>query len=628
MADAFIAQLHSRGPPTKVYGVLRGELPGLLSQADDGHQLVLDALAQLLNVQGGQASSKPLCALLLEAAHTLPSPTPAHAQHAAVLCEKHPHFVRKLVMLYKCQQPGASSSTVALTAAKALWAETQQQKHGNASHAGEVALLIAEHGLHGEFNLPQVLRAAIKANQIQAVSSLARSNTDTALLYLELLVASGKAKDAVKSLHKLSLRTSDVPHSLLRRIRLSLMASRLRWLARSMHWDLVDREYQVLSEAAAAPTRPTSPLAESVAIGDAAFAEELVVSAQLAHSDWLHLATILTQGLCASGLRSAAVHGAVRHGLEEPLRGTLRGVTADERTAALSSSEEDVATGAHHIASAPGSSATTRGGTPKAPVAGPFYALDVPLAAVEMVADGRAALAMCEHVLAKGGVLGIDSEWSDESKGSAAPVVQLIQLSTGARVYLLDVPSLTRSAEDAEALRDVMGRIMGAERLLKIGFGLSHDLRVLRKCHPAFTACSPDAVRPCIDLCDMYCAMRGLSKQTPGLSTLVAETFGLPLDKAMQMSNWTRRPLCRPQLHYAALDAHCLVRIFAMWERERLLRPASKLRSEVARAPPPLPKGDRRFLCCGAVFSPARDGRRVAVGLRFGVSFAKSLLDS
>ena len=39
--------------------------------------------------------------------------------------------------------------------------------------------------------------------------------------------------------------------------------------------------------------------------------------------------------------------------------------------------------------------------------------------------------------------------------------------------------------------------------------------------------------------------------------------LGAPLDKRMQLSNWTRRPLAPQQRAYAALDAHCLVLLHA-----------------------------------------------------------------
>lgn len=38
--------------------------------------------------------------------------------------------------------------------------------------------------------------------------------------------------------------------------------------------------------------------------------------------------------------------------------------------------------------------------------------------------------------------------------------------------------------------------------------------------------------------------------------------WGLQLDKRMQKSNWQDRPLTRAQLEYAALDAHCLIRLW------------------------------------------------------------------
>ena len=46
-----------------------------------------------------------------------------------------------------------------------------------------------------------------------------------------------------------------------------------------------------------------------------------------------------------------------------------------------------------------------------------------------------------------------------------------------------------------------------------------------------------------------------------GLSALALLCLGLPLDKHYQISAWRRRPLKPEQLHYAALDAYCLLGI-------------------------------------------------------------------
>ena len=59
--------------------------------------------------------------------------------------------------------------------------------------------------------------------------------------------------------------------------------------------------------------------------------------------------------------------------------------------------------------------------------------------------------------------------------------------------------------------------------------------------------------------------------QVPALSQLVHNVLGQQLDKSMRMSNWTRRPLVAPQVVYAVLDAHCLIRIFECWERQALI---------------------------------------------------------
>lgn len=139
--------------------------------------------------------------------------------------------------------------------------------------------------------------------------------------------------------------------------------------------------------------------------------------------------------------------------------------------------------------------------------------------------------------------------------------------------------------------------------------------------HKTLASCAPSLVRPAVDLADYHSkrarqqkslakplakphgpggvtavggepAGGGVTPPPPpkgargaplGLSDLVRLTFGRPLDKTMRMSNWARRPLVPAQITYAALDAHCLVRVFAQWERERLER---QIAAGAAEAPP------------------------------------------
>ncbi|XP_047686554.1 exonuclease mut-7 homolog isoform X8 [Prionailurus viverrinus] len=71
------------------------------------------------------------------------------------------------------------------------------------------------------------------------------------------------------------------------------------------------------------------------------------------------------------------------------------------------------------------------------------------------------------------------------------------------------------------------------------------------------------------------------SRGLRGLSLLVQQVLGKPLDKTQQLSNWDRRPLSEGQLVYAAADAYCLLEVHQALSRE----PASfSLSEDLARS--------------------------------------------
>lgn len=83
-------------------------------------------------------------------------------------------------------------------------------------------------------------------------------------------------------------------------------------------------------------------------------------------------------------------------------------------------------------------------------------------------------------------------------------------------------------------------------------------------------------------------ARRTLNLRSFSLTSVSEHLFGLPLDKTQQRSDWSRRPLSRIQLDYAALDAEIALRVYqelaARLEREGRL--ASELQG--ARILPPI----------------------------------------
>ncbi|CAE7872797.1 RH56 [Symbiodinium microadriaticum] len=139
--------------------------------------------------------------------------------------------------------------------------------------------------------------------------------------------------------------------------------------------------------------------------------------------------------------------------------------------------------------------------------------------------------------------VGLDVEGSQEAA--------LVQLAAEEEVFVFDTLALRDDTTAAEAYADFLKQ----DGLQILGFGGRHDLRMVAKV-PAF--------RMAADLQPQFRDVQrghGPKKKLPGLSKLAQKILGKPLDKSLQVSDWSARPLTAAQLEYAALDAWVLLRI-------------------------------------------------------------------
>ena len=298
--DDLLSQMQQHGPLKRAYVPLRTELPSMIAQSANPHTLVLSTVERLLgnrlsvqqtawpgtsasayvslliDAASGRTSPEPLDEVDARAAAAaaaaadpeasievqLPTPSTAEKTHAATLCSQYPQFFRKLCAVYRSDKDDdrAATAAAALDAARTLWAR---------GDCNEVALLIADHGLHGSFDVREVLRAAVRTNKPHAAAALGRTGESFGIMLIEELLAAKESKQAVRLLPKLGLTLAALPVPMRQQLRLGALYPRLAWISRSKHWDRIDSLYQELaaevSEAANIPTvtAPPSPSSSS-----------------------------------------------------------------------------------------------------------------------------------------------------------------------------------------------------------------------------------------------------------------------------------------------------------------------------------------------------------------------------
>ncbi|XP_061290281.1 exonuclease mut-7 homolog isoform X1 [Bos javanicus] len=177
-----------------------------------------------------------------------------------------------------------------------------------------------------------------------------------------------------------------------------------------------------------------------------------------------------------------------------------------------------------------------------------------------------------DTLLQPGQAVGVDLEWRPSFGAGGRPRVSLMQVAVQGRVFLLDLPRLSSPAggQGPRAFSQLVSQLLSDPSITKLGYGMAGDLRSLGTSYPAL-AQAGQKLQGGLDLLQVHRQMRVADRPAPavdgaagprGLSLLVQQVLGKPLDKTQQLSNWDRRPLGEGQLVYAAADAYCLLEVY------------------------------------------------------------------
>ncbi|MES2130023.1 MAG: 3'-5' exonuclease [Pseudomonadota bacterium] len=176
----------------------------------------------------------------------------------------------------------------------------------------------------------------------------------------------------------------------------------------------------------------------------------------------------------------------------------------------------------------------------------------ISLSRVRMVrSDKDAAEALA--ALSSMDVVGFDTESKPTFlKGEVSTGPHLVQLATDDMAYLFQI--------GAAPAVDVLRAVLESAAILKVGFGLSDDIKRLR------IKLGIDAA----NVLDLSTALRRGERNTLGAKTAVARYFGQKLQKSKKITttNWALPRLSEKQILYAADDAHVALRIYRRWRAD------------------------------------------------------------
>ena len=167
-------------------------------------------------------------------------------------------------------------------------------------------------------------------------------------------------------------------------------------------------------------------------------------------------------------------------------------------------------------------------------------------------------------------LVGIDTETKPTfvpkrfQKGGPNPT-SLIQIATRApngheKVFVVDLLKISASAPLLFALDSMLQKVLLNEKCIKMGQGLTADMRELAMSYPNVKAFRLS--KSVLETHDVVKYLYPEIKNPMSLKNLVKQYLNCNLIKTQQLSDWSRRPLTTAQMHYAACDALVLLRLY------------------------------------------------------------------
>lgn len=165
--------------------------------------------------------------------------------------------------------------------------------------------------------------------------------------------------------------------------------------------------------------------------------------------------------------------------------------------------------------------------------------------------------------------VGLDAEWVGES------IMEILQLALINKVFIIDIRTIIKKGDRIKEVAAWFRYLFANCDVC--GFGIREDCRRLLLAMAGQAGTTSTICCPIADLDAHSWRIRELKLRfSPhfGLSQACEQVLGKGLDKSLQRSDWSRRPLESEQIEYASLDALCLLWILEKKMDICIIRPA------------------------------------------------------